>query len=695
MGFFKKKKHSIIENTSVPVSDTPAEPISLDEDDFDMPPKFSEVSRDEFHQMAEDTLQEALEDGIAVEATEGTETAECTEVTDKAEEIEASATDTADEEQTEIIDAEPAQEADTKNSEDEISAETDDGDDFDVSDETEAVKVTDIEMDLPDPEPEEEKRPKMTYAEFFAKHKKGMLTSYIASGVVLVLCLILYIYGCATVPKGVMGRNIYIENINISNLTYEDALEKVKSTALLDNCNITVVCKGHTYTINGIDVGLTARVEDTVDKAMRYGKTGNIFIDGFANALQVLFKHRVMPSANVNKTILRNRLDEFGNQVYGELIEHQLEVGDEKIICTPGRTGFSGNTDKALEQVIKAIEKEDFKNIRVALKSASPKDLTIEALDAFTYTDPQDARFEIADNTVTVVPEVWGRYLNLEEAKPYLSKIYEGGPTVNIPFYTSEPAIKAELLNEKLFNTTLGSYYSSYGGSTANRAANVNNAAAKINEKVLAPGEVFSFNDTVGKRSVANGFFEAQEYSNGETVMGIGGGTCQVSSTLYNAVLYADLSIVSRLNHMFTVGYCPAGQDATVSDSGVDFKFMNNTDYPIKISAITGGGRVTVSIIGTQRDIPHTVKIENHSTYSNGNQTVRSYRLVYDPQGALIRKDDLGKSFYMAHPPKATAAPAVPPTPSTPAAATTAPVAVATAAPSVPSAPAQPVVPVE
>ena len=100
---------------------------------------------------------------------------------------------------------------------------------------------------------------------------------------------------------------------------------------------------------------------------------------------------------------------------------------------------------------------------------------------------------------------------------------------------------------------------------------------------------------------------------------------------------------------MFAVGYCPLGQDATVSDAGVDFKFSNNTDYPIKISAVTEGGKITVDILGTQRDVPRTVKIENHLSYSGGNRSVRSYRLVYDPNGTLLRKEDLGSSYYMSH----------------------------------------------
>ena len=166
---------------------------------------------------------------------------------------------------------------------------------------------------------------------------------------------------------------------------------------------------------------------------------------------------------------------------------------------------------------------------------------------------------------------------------------------------------------------------------------------------MLAPGEVFSFNDTVGRRSAANGFYTAKEYLNGQTVDGIGGGTCQVSSTLYNAVLYADLSIVSRLNHMFPVGYCPIGQDATVSDSGVDFKFVNSMDYPIKISASTSGYTITVSIIGTQRDDPRTVKIQSTSKAVGEDTSVHTVRYVYNSSGELIGTDDLGNSYYMSH----------------------------------------------
>lgn len=670
MGFFKKKKHNLIEDDINQVNDTP---VATDDevDDFDIiESQNTPLTRKEFQKMAEDNLQEAIDEGIAQvvdsrlpsdedaesepENADTYEEAEETVVPESETEPETETTESIDEENPSEVDEESdeteSEETEVENDIDnEIESVSDTEDDFD--DFSQSVSDTDNNEEdaYSEPEPEKEKKPRMTFSQFIEKYRKAIKVAIIVLCVFVTAFLALFVYGCATVPENVMGRNIYIEDIDVSGLTYEEALEKVKTSSLLDNCDITVTCKGMSYTINGIDIGLTPRIEDTVAKAMNHGKTGNILVDGFVNGLQVIARHTVMPSANVNETVLRDKLNEFGNIVHGELVEHKLEIGDEKLICTPGHSGFSGDTDEAYNEVLKALEDENFTKIRVSLKTSKPKTLSVEDIDAFVYTLPQDARFDITSNSVTVVPEVWGRHLDIDAIRPLVSKIHEGGEVVYIPFKTSEPAVKAADLESKLFNATLGSFSTYYGGSTSNRAANVANAASKINEKVLAPGEVFSFNDTVGKRSTANGFYTAPEYANGQTVMGIGGGTCQVSSTLYNAVLYADLSIVYRLNHMFTVNYCPIGQDATVSDSGVDFKFANNTDYPIKISAVTSGGKITVSILGTQRDVPHTVKIENFSSYSGGNRSVRSYRSVFDPDGNLIRKEELPKSYYMSH----------------------------------------------
>lgn len=542
----------------------------------------------------------------------------------------------------------------------------DDEDDFDYPDDF--ISYSDAEADISPVNPpapvaeqkvkvkkekpfdeEKQKIRKAAIRKFKRKFRKVFVTLRRIFVFAVLVCAGIYIYACATVPVNRLGRNIYIENVNVSDMTFEEAVNAVRDAGLLTDQTISLTCNNQTYLINGADVGLTAKIEDTVDKAMRYGKTKNIFIDGFANSLQIFFRHTVIPTANVNEEIIRAKLTELGEQVHGKLVEHKLEIGDGVVIGTPGHTGFDSNTDIAYNEIIHAIENEQFTNIAVTLSAGPPHQYSAEEVGYFTYCDPIDAWYHYVDNTVTIVDEIPGRYINLEETANLITQLKEGGEIIYIPYYNSQAAITAEILRQKLFSSTIASYSTNYGGSTSNRCANIANAASKINNKILAPGEVFSFNQTVGRRSTANGFYTAKEYVDGQTVDGIGGGTCQVSSTLYNAVLYADLSVVSRLNHMFPVNYCPIGQDATVSDSGVDFKFVNNMDYPVKISAYTSGYTVTVSIIGTQRDIPHTVKIENKSKAVGEDTSVHSYRYVYNPAGELLRKDDLGKSYYMSH----------------------------------------------
>lgn len=622
-----------------------------EEDDFSPIEEKAPVSREEFKKAASENLIEHLANQ-AEESGESTETA-CDEPSEPVEPDES----TVAEEQ-----VEPNESAETTESAEQLEPDestepepTDEEvepDEMSVTGETPEsaeTEISDAELDTAEPA-KKEKKVRKPFKEIFNEHKAAFISAISIASVLFATALLIYIYGCCTLPPSDrMGRNVYIENINVSNLTKDEAMAKLAYTSLLSNQEITLTCNNTDFKINGAEVGLTPRIEDTVNKALHYGKTNNIFVDGFTNALQIFKKHTVIPHADVDEMFLRSKLSEFGVQIHGKLVEHTLAIGDGVVVCTPGHSGFDENTDTAFNEIVSAIANEQFHDIKVTLNSGQPHSYTADEVDAFTYCNPIIAWYQYQDNTVNIIPEIPGRYINKEEAAALISQLKEGGETVYIPYYTSTADITAEMLQAKLFNAQLASYTTSYGGSTSNRCANIKNAASKIDGKILAPGEVFSFNGTVGKRSVANGFFTATEYANGAAVQGIGGGTCQVSSTLYNAVLYSDLSIVSRTEHMFPVGYCPLGQDATVADSGIDFKFSNNTDYPIKISAVTTGYSITVSIIGTQRDEPVTVKIVNSATKTDGNTSVRSVREVYNTAGELIRKENLSSSYYRAH----------------------------------------------
>lgn len=130
-----------------------------------------------------------------------------------------------------------------------------------------------------------------------------------------------------------------------------------------------------------------------------------------------------------------------------------------------------------------------------------------------------------------------------------------------------------------------------------------------MNNVIILPGEIFSYNKTVGERTISAGFKDASIYTDSGIEYGLGGGICQVSSTLYNVALQSNLEIVERKNHRYTVSYVPLGKDATVSYGSVDFKFKNTRTYPIKIKAIAKNGVVDISFLGMNEEVEYDISI--------------------------------------------------------------------------------------
>jgi vancomycin resistance protein YoaR len=146
----------------------------------------------------------------------------------------------------------------------------------------------------------------------------------------------------------------------------------------------------------------------------------------------------------------------------------------------------------------------------------------------------------------------------------------------------------------------LGSYSTSYATSTAARATNVSVAANRINGTIIYPGKTFSVVKTIKDRTVENGYQVAAEYSSGKVVDGVGGGVCQVSTTLYNAVINAELEVVERSPHSMVVSYVDVSRDAAIAGDYKDFKFKNNTDAPVYIAATADGSTLSFRIYGEE-----------------------------------------------------------------------------------------------
>jgi vancomycin resistance protein YoaR len=228
------------------------------------------------------------------------------------------------------------------------------------------------------------------------------------------------------------------------------------------------------------------------------------------------------------------------------------------------------------------------------------------------------------------------------------------------------PKVDAETLSHM---GEITHYVTKYNVNEINRTHNLTKAANGINGSIVLPGEVFSFNGTVGRRTMESGYKDAMVIVNGKFEPGLGGGICQVSSTLYNACLLAGLEIVERHNHNLTVAYVPLGQDATVAYGALDFKFRNNTTSPVYIQAIAGGGYLTVTIYG-DTNFKQKIEVSNIVDQSTPFETVtlldetlqpgqtkldhngqygyvvRSFRIYYDSNGEKVKSESLGRSVY-------------------------------------------------
>jgi len=238
---------------------------------------------------------------------------------------------------------------------------------------------------------------------------------------------------------------------------------------------------------------------------------------------------------------------------------------------------------------------------------------------------------------------------------------------------TTRP-VEARITESQLkpVTATLATFSTSLGNSSRNRVQNVRLACRAIDGVVLMPGDVFSYNDVVGPRVPRAGYREAPVIVRGKLQPGIGGGICQVSSTLYNAVLLADLEIVRRQHHSFPVSYLPAGRDATVSYGSIDFRFRNNLPHPITLNAKLVGRRVVFQVHGHPDDRKQVQIVRsNLSTVKAGVTTVTDPRLprgrrvigssskpghrvtvarIVKQDGKVVRKDVVSRDFYRPFP---------------------------------------------
>ena len=236
----------------------------------------------------------------------------------------------------------------------------------------------------------------------------------------------------------------------------------------------------------------------------------------------------------------------------------------------------------------------------------------VEAITTPLEREAKDATMTRSGGAFQITDSVDGFTVHTDEAVNEVCALVEQAEAGTVAL-TGE-STPAEVTREELESSTdlLGTFSTSYtGNDSLGRNINLIVGCEKINGTILAPGEVFSMNAGLGDQTYENGFRDAAVIVNGKIEDGIAGGVCQVTTTLYNAVVKAELEVVERSNHSLPVSYVPLGHDAAIAGDYIDFKFKNNTDYPVYLEAYAGGGQVVTKLYGHEtRDPSRKVELD-------------------------------------------------------------------------------------
>lgn len=292
----------------------------------------------------------------------------------------------------------------------------------------------------------------------------------------------------------------------------------------------------------------------------------------------------------------------------------------------------------------------------------------LEKIAKEVNVDMENAKLDVVGNNIEVTKDKAGLEVDIKNTLTNLKKsLQEGIFEESLVVTKVEPEVKKEDLQD--VNTLIGSYKTVLSDVSPGRVENIKIATERTSGVLLMPGEEFSYNKHTGLRTVKNGYKNATVIVSGEAVQGVGGGVCQVSTTLYNAVLYAGLDIVKVSNHSIPSSYVDKGRDAVVSDSGLDFVFKNNYNQPIYIQNYYNNGVITCQVYGNNKDKQNIeistsidkvtkapIKKEKDPTLAKGKEkilergrdsyTVSTYRIYYDENGKEVKREKVAISFY-------------------------------------------------
>lgn len=475
-------------------------------------------------------------------------------------------------------------------------------------------KEKDLEKDTNEVEQNEE-----TVEENIEKKKHKWYSIFFIFILLIIISLFSTIFALINMNNINIAKGVKIKNIDVSGLNKEQAFSKIEKALEIeleqnlkleyeDKFDINIECE---------QIDFKYDIDKAINEAYEIGRSGNIIQNNYAILYATFIGKNINIEYTYNEEYLMSFINDTETKIPGVVTSPSYYIEEATLIVNKGKDGIGIDKDKFKNDILENIYKRNAENIinnqnenkidiPIVSKKAEPID--IEQIYKEIYTEPKDAYYEL--EPFNIYPEVNGVDLEngLEDAKKQISEEDKEEYRFQLKITAPEKTIKS--FGIEAFPNLISSFSTKYNVREVNRTKNLEIAAGKINGLVLMPGEVFSYNTVVGKRTVEEGYKDAKIYQDGAVVDGLAGGICQISSTLYNAVLLANLEIVERRNHSFTTSYVPAGRDATVVYGKTDFQFKNSRSYPIKIEASVARGIATFKIHGVSlEETEYEVKI--------------------------------------------------------------------------------------
>lgn len=506
------------------------------------------------------------------------------------------------------------------------------------------------------------------------KSGKRRIFPFVLIGIFIIVILVFsVIFSLINIGNDKIIGKVSIMGIDVSNMTKEQATE-VLEEIIHNKMSEELVLKKDDYetSINANQINVQFNIEEAVGEAFNIGRDGNILSNNYKILASYIWQKDIAGMINYDKEALDKKIEDISSKLPGGLVENSYYIEDDELIIVKGKKGLVIKEDELENSVInemKAVNKK-YNILNIPTQEVEPDAIDIEKIRNEIYKEPQNASVskdkETGKTQVNTHVNGVDFDISIEEAKKIIAEDKE---EYVIPLKIIVPDKTLSDLGEEAFPDKLSEYSTIFDSSNRNRSNNLAISAEKIDGTIIMPGETFSYNQTVGERTIAAGYKEAGAYAGGKVVQDVGGGICQTSSTLYNAALLANLEIVDRSNHQFLTSYVDASRDATVAWGSIDFQFKNTRTYPIKIEASAKNGVCEMAIYGIKEDkeyevviesevlsyIPFTTKYENDDSLEEGEEVVEqsgytgctseAYK-VLKLNGKVVSKTLLSKDTY-------------------------------------------------